>query len=150
RLMKERGVYLVPTLYLADWFLENAQRVGVPDFMIAKAKVVMPAARRNIAHAFKEGVKVAFGTDAAVYPHGLNGREFAVMVSLGLTPMQAIQSATVSAADLLGWSDRVGVIETGRFADIIAVTGDPIADVKQLERPTFVMKSGKIMVNRTT
>jgi imidazolonepropionase-like amidohydrolase len=148
RLMKERGVYLVPTLYLADWFLENAPRVGVPDFMIAKAKVVMPAARRNIAHAFKEGVKVAFGTDAAVYPHGLNGREFAVMVSLGLTPMQAIQSATVSAADLLGWSDRVGAIETGRFADIIAVAGDPTADVKQLEHPTFVMKNGKIVVHQ--
>jgi len=149
RLMKEKGTYLVPTLYLADWFMENAQRVGVPDFMIAKAKVVMPAARRNIAHAFNEGVKVAFGTDAAVYPHGLNAREFAVMVKLGLTPMQSIQAATVNAADLLGWSDRVGSIEQGRFADIIAVSGDPTADVTTLERVVFVMKGGRAVVMKT-
>ena len=149
RLMKEKGTYLVPTLYLADWFMENAQRVGVPDFMIAKAKVVMPAARRNVAHAFKEGVKVAFGTDAAVYPHGLNAREFAVMVKLGLTPIQAIQSATVNAADLLGWSDTIGSIEQGRFADIIAVSGDPTADVTTLERVVFVMKGGRVVVTKT-
>ena len=149
RMMKEKGVYLVPTLYLADWFLENAQKVGVPDFMIAKAKVVMPAARRNVAHAFKEGVKVAFGTDAAVYPHGLNAREFAVMVKLGLTPMQAIQSATANAADLLGWSDRIGSIEAGRFADIIAVIGDPTADVTSLERVSFVMKGGRVVIMKT-
>ncbi|HXG93163.1 MAG TPA: amidohydrolase family protein [Blastocatellia bacterium] len=148
QLMKEHGTYLVPTLYLADWFMENAQRVGVPDFMIEKAKVVMPAARQNIARAFKAGVKVAFGTDAAVYPHGLNAREFAVMVKLGLTPMQAIQSATVNAADLLGWSDRIGTIEAGKFADIIAVAGDPAADVTELERVVFVMKGGKVVVMR--
>jgi imidazolonepropionase-like amidohydrolase len=149
RLMKEKGTYLVPTLYLADWFMENAQRVGVPDFMIAKANVVMPAARRNVAHAFKEGVKIAFGTDAAVYPHGLNAREFAVMVKLGLTPMQSIQAATVNAADLLGWSDRVGSIEPGRFADIIAVSGDPTSDVTTLERVLFVMKGGRTIVMKT-
>lgn len=148
RLMKEKGVYLVPTLYLADWFMENAQKVGVPDFMIAKAKLVMPAARRNVAHAFKQGVKVAFGTDSAVYPHGLNAREFAVMVKLGMTPMQAIQSATVNAADLLGWSDRVGSIEAGRFADIIAVSDDPTADVTTLERVRFVMKGGRVVVTK--
>jgi imidazolonepropionase-like amidohydrolase len=114
--------------------------------MVEKAKVVMPAARKNIAAAFKASVKVAFGTDAAVYPHGLNAREFAVMVKLGLTPMQSIQAATVNAADLLGWSDRVGAIETGRFADIIAVTGDPTVDVTQLEHPSFVMKGGAVIV----
>src|SRR6185295_9711239 len=115
--------------YLGDWFMENYAKMGVPEFMVEKAKVVLPAARQNIARAFKAGVRVAFGTDAAVYPHGLNAHEFAVMVKLGLTPMQAIQSATVSAADLLGWSDRVGSIEAGRFADIIAVSGDPTSDV---------------------
>jgi len=146
--MKEKGVYLVPTLYLADWFIENYQRLRVPEFMVEKAKVVMPAARQNIARAFKAGVKVAFGTDAAVYPHGLNAREFAVMVKLGLTPMQSIQAATVNAADLLGWSDRVGSIEPGRFADIIAVTGDPVADVTVLEHVAFVMKGGQIVVKR--
>src|SRR6185436_5075944 len=146
RLMKEKGTYLVPTIYLGDWFMENYARIGVPDFMVEKAKVVMPAARKNIGRAFKAGVKVAFGTDAAVYPHGLNAHEFAVMVRLGLTPMQSIQAATVSAADLLGWSDRVGAIEPGRFADIIAVNGDPTVDVKVLERVSFVMKGGQVVV----
>ncbi len=148
RLMKEKGTYLVPTLYLADWFIENYQRLRVPEFMVEKAKVVMPAARQNIARAFKAGVKVAFGTDAAVYPHGLNAREFAVMVKLGMTPMQSIQAATINAADLLGWSDRVGSIEAGRFADIIAVNGDPTADVTLLERVFFVMKGGQVVVKR--
>jgi imidazolonepropionase-like amidohydrolase len=148
RLMKEKGTYLVPTLYLADWFIENYQRLRVPEFMVEKAKIVMPAARRNVEAAFKAGVKVAFGTDAAVYPHGLNAREFAVMVKLGLTPMQAIQAATVNAADLLGWSDRVGSIEPGRFADIVAVSGDPSQDVTQLEHPLFVMKGGIVVVKR--
>jgi imidazolonepropionase-like amidohydrolase len=148
RLMKEKGTYLVPTLYLMDWFVENYQRMRVPEFMVEKAKVVMPAARLNIARAFKAGVKVAFGTDAAVYPHGLNAREFLVMVKLGMTPMQSIQSATVNAADLLGWSDRVGSIEAGRFADIIAVSGDPLTDVSSLEHVAFVMKGGQIIVKR--
>lgn len=148
RLMKEKGTYLVPTLYLSDWFIENYQRLRVPEFMVEKAKVVMPAARQNIARAFKAGVKVAFGTDAAVYPHGLNAHEFAVMVKLGMTPMQSIQAATVNAADLLGWSDRIGSIEGGRFADIIAVSGDPLADVRALEHVSFVMKGGQVVVKR--
>jgi imidazolonepropionase-like amidohydrolase len=107
----------------------------------------MPAARKNVAHAFAEGVKVAFGTDAAVYPHGLNAHEFAVMVKLGLTPLQAIQAATVNAADLLGWSDKVGTIEPGKWADIIAVDGDPLQDVRTLERVKFVMKGGEVVKN---
>jgi imidazolonepropionase-like amidohydrolase len=146
QLMKQKGTYLVPTLYLGDWFMENHVKIGVPDFMVEKAKVVLPAARQNIARAIKAGVRVAFGTDAAVYPHGLNAHEFAVMVKLGMTPMQAIQAATVSAADLLGWSDRVGSIEPGRFADIIAVSGDPVTDVTVLERISFVMKGGQVVV----
>jgi imidazolonepropionase-like amidohydrolase len=147
RLMKEKGTYLVPTLYLADWFVENYQLMRVPEFMVEKAKVVMPAARQNIARAFKAGVKVAFGTDAAVYPHGWNAREFAVMVKLGLSPMQSIQAATVNAADLLGWSDRIGTIEPGRFADIIAVRENPLDDVKRLEKVAFVMKGGSVIKN---
>lgn len=148
RLMKEKGTYLVPTIYLGDWFMENYARIGVPEFMVEKAKIVMPAARKNIGRAFKAGVKVAFGTDAAVYPHGLNAHEFAVMVRLGLTPMQSIQAATVNAADLLGWSDRVGSIEAGRFADIIAVSGDPTSDVTTLEHVSFVMKGGWVVVKQ--
>jgi imidazolonepropionase-like amidohydrolase len=142
--MKRRGTYLVPTLYLGDWFLENAVRINTPPSMIAKAQQVLPEARKNVAHAFAAGVKVGFGTDAAVYPHGLNAHEFAVMVKLGLTPLQAIQAATVNDADLLGWSDKVGVIESGHFADIIAVDGDPLQDVTTLEQVKFVMKGGVV------
>jgi imidazolonepropionase-like amidohydrolase len=143
--MKQHGTYLVPTLYLGDWFLQNAAQLHVPDFLLDKAKEVMPAARQHLAHAFASGVKVAFGTDAAVYPHGLNAREFAVMVKLGLTPLQAIQAATINAADLLGWSDRVGSLEPGRYADLIAVEGDPLQDVTTLERVKFVMKGGEVV-----
>src|SRR6516164_4270156 len=145
--MKAHGTYLVPTLYLSDWFLENAPKMNVPPSMLAKGKEVMPAARKNIAHAFASGVKVGFGTDAAVYPHGLNAHEFAVMVKLGLTPLQAIQAATVNDADLLGWSDKVGVIEPNHYADIIAVDGDPVQDVTTLERVKFVMKGGVVYKN---
>jgi imidazolonepropionase-like amidohydrolase len=107
----------------------------------------MPAARKNVARAFAAGVKVGFGTDAAVYPHGLNAHEFAVMVKLGLTPLQAIQAATINDADLLGWSDKVGTIEPGKWADIVAVDGDPLADVTTLERVKFVMKGGEVVKN---
>jgi imidazolonepropionase-like amidohydrolase len=147
RLMKEKGVYLVPTLYLADWFMENAPKLQVPPFIMEKARKVMPAARQNIRRAFQMGVPVAFGTDAAVYPHGLNAREFAVMVRLGLTPLQAIQAATLHAAELLGWSDRIGTLEPGKFADIIAVEGNPLEDVTVLERVRFVMKGGEVYRN---
>jgi imidazolonepropionase-like amidohydrolase len=145
--MKKNGTYLVPTLYLGDWFLENAERNHVPDFLLVKAKAVMPAARLNIAHAFASGVKVAFGTDAAVYPHGLNAHEFAVMVKLGLTPLQAIQASTINAADLLGWSGKVGTLEPGAWGDVIAVDGNPLQDVRFLERVKFVMKGGEVVRN---
>jgi imidazolonepropionase-like amidohydrolase len=145
--MKKNGTYLVPTLYLGDWFLENAEKNHVPDFLLAKAKAVMPAARQNIAHAFASGVKVAFGTDAAVYPHGMNAHEFAVMVKLGLTPLQAIQAATINAADLLGWPGKVGSLDPGAWADVIAVDGDPLKDVTTLERVKFVMKGGEVVRN---
>ncbi|HUI76141.1 MAG TPA: amidohydrolase family protein [Candidatus Acidoferrum sp.] len=145
QLMKQHGTYLVPTLYLMDWFMENYRSLGLSEGVVAKAKLVMPAARENVARAFKEGVKVAFGTDAAVYPHGLNAHEFPVMVSLGLTNLQAIQAATVNAADLLGWSGRVGTLEPGKYGDLIAVQGDPIQDTGVLEHVTFVMKGGEIV-----
>ena len=144
QLMKQHGTYLVPTLYLGDWFLENYAKLGLTEDMVAKAKLVMPAARQNVAKAFREGVKVAFGTDAAVYPHGLNAREFAVMVKLGLTPLVAIQAATINAADLLGWSDRIGTLEPGKYADMIAVEGDPLNDVTTLERVKRVLKGGEV------
>src|SRR5579872_3103369 len=145
--MKEHGTYLVPTLYLGDWMIDNAGLTHLPAPLMAKAKEVIPAARKNIAHAFSSGVKVAFGTDAAVYPHGLNAHEFAVMVRLGLTPLQAIQAATLNAADLLGWSGKVGTLEPGAWADIVAVDGDPLKDVTMLERVRFVMKGGEVVKN---
>ena len=145
--MKKNGTYLVPTLYLGDWFLANADKIHIPDFLLMKAKEVMPVARKNVAHAFASGVKVAFGTDADVYPHGMNAHEFAVMVKLGLTPLQSIQAATINAADLLGWSNKVGAIEPGKWADIVAVDGDPLQDVTTLERVKFVMKGGDVVRN---
>jgi imidazolonepropionase-like amidohydrolase len=148
QLMKQHGTYLVPTLYLGDWLMENLTTLGLSPNMIEKAKIVLPIARQNIGAAFKEGVKVAFGTDAAVYPHGLNAREFAVMVKLGLSPLQSIQAATVNAADLLGWTDRVGTLEPGKFADIIAIDGDPLVDVHVLENVRFVMKGGEVIKNQ--
>lgn len=144
RLMKEKGTYLVPTIYLTDWFLENYPTLGLPPQIIAKAKEVMPAMKKNLTHAIQQGVPVAFGTDAAVYPHGLNAREFAVLVRMGLTPIQAIQTSTVHASKLLGWEDRIGAIEAGKFADLIAVEGDPTKDVTELERIKFVMKGGTV------
>jgi imidazolonepropionase-like amidohydrolase len=143
--MKAKGTYLVPTLYLGDWFLANAERLHVPPFIMEKARQVMPAAEKAIARAVKAGVKIAFGTDAAVYPHGLNGRQFAVYVRIGMTPADAIRSATWNAADLLGWSDRVGVVAPGHFADLVAVDGDPTQDVTLLERVRFVMKGGVVV-----
>jgi imidazolonepropionase-like amidohydrolase len=145
--MKKHGTFLVPTLYLGDWFFENAEKMHVPAFMIEKGKDVMPTARKNLARAFAAGVKVAFGTDAAVYPHGLNAREFAVYVKLGMTPINAIRTATTGAAELLGMEGKIGVIAPGAFADVIAVDGDPTKDVRALEHVRFVMKGGQIVKN---
>lgn len=148
--MKQRGTYLVPTVYLQTWMLENAQSIGLPPMYAGKMRQIIGIARKNLTHAFASGVKIAFGTDAAVYPHGLNAHEFNEYVHMGMTPLQAIQTATVNAADLLGWSDRVGTIEPGKYADIIAVSTDPTKDVTTLEHPVFVMKGGAVYRNETT
>jgi len=145
--LKKNGTYLVPTLYLSDWLTENMQKVGMPEMYAKKMRDIIPVVRQNVGHAFANGVKVAFGTDAAVYPHGLNAHEFAVYVKLGMTPAQAIQTATVNAADLLGWSDKVGSLEAGKWADLIAVDGDPLQDVTRLQQVRFVMKGGAVVKN---
>ena len=145
KLLKQRGAYLVPTLYAAEWLIENATpQMAQPD-MIQKAREMLPIARQNLGRALQAGVKVAFGTDSSVYPHGLNAREFAVMVKLGFSPLQAIQAATISAADLLGWNDRVGQLQPSYYADVIAVAGDPLTDVTVLENVAFVMKGGQVV-----
>lgn len=149
-MLKSKGTYLVPTLYLTQWLSENMTKIGMPEMYAAKERAIIPIVRQNLKKAFEAGVKVAFGTDAAVYPHGLNAHEFAVYVQLGMSPLQAIQTATVNAADLLGWSDRVGSIDTGKFADIIAVNGDPTKDVTLLQSPVFVMKGGVVYKQATS
>src|SRR5437762_8819879 len=111
--------------------------MGYPEKIIEKERSIGLKQRQNFQRAVKAGVKVAFGTDAGVYPHGWNAKQFAHMVKWGLTPMQAIQSATSSAADLLGWSDRVGRLAPDMSADIVAVDGDPLKDIKVLERVRF-------------
>jgi len=126
--LKKNGTYLVPTLYLMDWQRENTKQANLPDYAKRKMEMVSEMGRMNAKKAFAAGVKIGFGTDAAVYPHGLNAHEFAVYVRLGMTALQAIQTATINDADLLGWSDKVGTIEPGKFADIIAVDGDPLAE----------------------
>jgi len=145
--LKKNGTYIVPTLYLMDWNRENLGKRNAPDFVVRKMKEVSAVGQNNLNKAFAAGVKVAFGTDAAVYPHGLNAHEFGVYVRLGMTPLQAIQTATINAADLLGWSSKVGTVEPGKFADLIAVDGDPLKDVTTLEQVKFVMKGGQVVKN---
>lgn len=140
--LKKNGTYLVPTLMLEDWLLENMERIHLPEYSQQKARTIFPIAQKNMARAFASGVKIAMGTDAAVYPHGLNARELAVYVKLGMTPADAIRTTTVNAADLLGWSDRVGSLEAGKYADLIAIDGDPLQDITTLQRVKFVMKGG--------
>jgi len=142
--LKKNGTYMVPTIYLNDWLMENMDKIGMPEFYRKKEIDVAKVSFANMARAMQAGVKIAFGTDAAVYPHGLNARQFAMYVKMGFTPLQAIQSATLNAADLLGWSDRIGAIEPGKFADIIGVEGDPTRDVTTLERVQWVMKGGEV------
>jgi imidazolonepropionase-like amidohydrolase len=142
--LKKNGTYLVPTLFLGEYMDEHLDHSDVPEYSRQKMRDVSAAMKRNVGRAFAAGVKVALGTDAAVYPHGLNAGELQVYVKLGMTPLAAIQTATLNAADLLGWADRVGSLEPGRWADMIAVDGDPTRDVTVLERVKFVMKSGVV------
>jgi imidazolonepropionase-like amidohydrolase len=145
--LKKNGTYIVPTLYLMDWNRENLGKRNPPDYMLKKMQLVSAAGQNNLKKAFAAGLKVGFGTDAAVYPHGLNAHEFAVYVRLGMTPLQAIQTSTINDADLLGWSNRIGTLEAGKWADMIAVDGDPLKDVTTLEHVKFVMKGGEVIRN---
>jgi imidazolonepropionase-like amidohydrolase len=145
--LKKNGTYLVPTLYLIDWQRENAAKSNLPEFTQRKMQMVSDVGKANIKKAIEAGVKIGMGTDAAVYPHGLNAHELAVYVSLGMTPLQAIRTATINDADLLGWSDKVGTLEAGKWADIIAVDGDPLQDVTVLQHVKFVMKGGAVVKN---
>ena len=147
RTMKERGTFLVADIYNDDFILSQGKARGFTEEMIAKERLIGEKQREGFRKAAQAGVKIAYGTDAAIYPHGWNARQFAFMVKYGLTPAQALQSATVNAADLLGWTDRVGSIEAGKYADLIAVQGDPLKDVTLLESVGFVMKGGEVFKN---
>ena len=138
-LMKQHGTYLVPTLEVRECIGGN-----YPPEFVAKSKLIMGAQLENFRKAVTAGVRIGFGTDIGVCPFGQNAREFALMVANGMTPMQAIQSATVADADLLGVADQLGSIKRGKLADLIAVHGDPLANVRLLEDVRFVMKQGRI------
>jgi imidazolonepropionase-like amidohydrolase len=145
RLAKEHGTYLVMDIYNDDYILGKAIEFGLPKENVEKEKMVGRVQRENFQKAVKAGVKMAFGTDAGVYPHGDNAKQFFYMVKFGMTPAQAIRAATSSAADLIGRSKDVGTLEAGKFADVIAVTGDPLQDVRALETVGFVMKGGEVV-----
>ncbi len=150
RLAKERGTYLVMDIYNDDYILGKAQEFGLPQENIDKEKMVGRLQRENFHRAVNAGVKMAFGTDAGVYPHGDNARQFFHMVKFGMTPAQAIRAATSNAADLIGRVKDVGTIEAGKFADLIAVSADPLQNVRVLENVGFVMKGGKIYKDTIT
>jgi imidazolonepropionase-like amidohydrolase len=144
RLAKEHGTYLVMDIYNDDYILNEAPKVGLPQENIEKEQMVGQLQRQNFEKAVKAGAKMAFGTDAGVYPHGDNARQFYYMVKYGMSPAQAIRAATSNAADLIGRSAEVGTIEPGKYADIIAVREDPLKDVRALEHVDFVMKGGTV------
>ena len=150
QLMVQHGTWLVPTLF-AGWSVGSPEAAAhLPAWMAAKGKAAWEAMQHSIRLAVQGGVKIALGTDAGVDPHGQNAREFELMVTYGgLTPMQAIQAGTMNGATLLGMEHDVGSVETGKFADLVAVAGDPLADIKLLQHPVFVMKGGEVVVAPT-
>jgi len=147
RMMKERGTYLVPTLLAGEWTGGRAEERHFPPEIAVKAKAALGARSAMFRKALAMGVKIAFGTDSAVSPHGVNGQEFALMVGHGMKPAAALHAATSSAADLLGIAKSTGTLEAGKQADVIAVAGDPLADVHAMEKVRFVMKGGTIYKN---
>lgn len=146
RLFKEHGTYLVPTLLIGQRVLELARTHPemLPPTSAAKAIAVVPTMQANFGKAYRAGVKIAFGTDQGLVPHGENAKEFNLMVTSGMTPIDAIWTATANAADLIGDTQDIGSIQAGRYADIVAVSGDPLKDVTELERVKFVMKGGVV------
>jgi imidazolonepropionase-like amidohydrolase len=144
-LMKQYGTYYVPTITAGKSVADSAKIPGYyPPLVVPKAIATGPKIQSTFAKAYKEGVKIAFGTDAGVFAHGKNYKEFEYMTEVGMPAMEAIKSATMNAADLLGISDRLGSIEKGKIADIIAVNGDPLKDIKVLSLMSFVMKEGVV------
>src|SRR5256886_7514671 len=143
--MKDKGVFLTPTLMATEWIMSKLE--NYPPALQAKAKAAAAARSDMFRNAVKLGVRISFGTDAAVFPHGQNAKEFKLMVDLGMTPTDALKSATASDAELFGIAQKTGTLEKGKLADIIAMPGDPTTDIAATERVFFVMKEGKIIRN---
>jgi imidazolonepropionase-like amidohydrolase len=142
-LMKRKGTFLTPTLMATEWIMGKID--NYPPALQGKAKAAAAARSDMFRNAVKVGVRISFGTDAAVYPHGQNAKEFKLMVDLGMSPIDALRSATANDAELLGIGQKVGTLEKGKLADVIAMAGDPTADITATERVSFVMKEGKII-----
>ncbi|UDF04773.1 amidohydrolase family protein [Asticcacaulis sp. AND118] len=145
RLAREKGAYFSMDIYNTDYTQSEGEKNGVAEESLRKDREIAEIQRQNYGKALKAGVKMVYGTDAGIYPHGDNARQFAVMVRYGATPLQAIQSATVIAAEALGRSNDVGSLRPGHFGDMVGVSGDPLKDVTVLERPVFVMKGGDVI-----
>ena len=149
-LAKEHGTYLVFDIYNDDFILQEGAKAGMLEESIEKEKKIGRLQRENFKHAYQSGAKMAFGTDSGVYPHGDNAKQFITMTTWGMKPIEAIQAATINAADLIGWPDKVGALEPAHYADLIAVSGDPLADVHVLLSVKFVMKGGAVAKNELT
>jgi len=144
RMMKARGTYFAPTLYVGHTILNDNQALNIPAHQVEREKAMQGTQERAFRTALAHSLPIAFATDAGVFPHGENAREFKLRVGLGQTPMAAIEGATRIAAEAIGWADRVGTLQPGRYADLIAVAGDPLADITELERVQFVMQGGRV------
>jgi imidazolonepropionase-like amidohydrolase len=144
-MMADAGTYLVADMFDGDWMIQEGPRLGYSDEVLRKTELTNDAQRDNFAKAAKAGVRIAFGTDSGIYPHGMNAKNLAFHVRFGQTPAEAIRSATLTSAELIGWDDRVGSLRPGRYADLIAVDGDPLDDITVLEDVPFVMKGGEIL-----
>lgn len=144
-LMIKKGTYYVPTISAGKFVAEKAKEQGYyHPLVVPKALEIGPQIQQTFAKAYKKGVKIAFGTDAGVFPHGDNGKEFTYMVEAGMPALEAIKAATVVAADILGMSDKIGTIEAGKFADIVATDENPLQNIKTMEKVSFVMKDGMV------
>ncbi|HKG56620.1 MAG TPA: amidohydrolase family protein [Candidatus Limnocylindrales bacterium] len=148
RMLVDTGTFFSVDLYDGEWALEHGAIEGWPAETMRKLDESMVGAEGVVRSAVAAGVRIAFGTDSGVYPHGLNGRQFAWYTRCGMSPLDAIRTATTTAAQVMGWADRVGSLAVGRFADVVAVAGDPLADVTELERPVVVLKGGRVVLDR--
>jgi imidazolonepropionase-like amidohydrolase len=150
RLMKEHGTFYCPTVYTGQYVAQQAKLGTYPPTVAAKALEVGPQILKTVSRAYKGGVKFAYGTDAGVYPHGQNWEDFIYLVKAGLPPAYTLQMATINAAELLGHSDELGSVTAGKFADVVAVPGDPLQDISLMSKPNFVMKAGVIYKRNDT